>query len=85
MHVKNEIQSLKQKCQNVQIKSYLQRKNKVLVTFFGFILHRGSSFFRHLFAVCEYEHIHVLAFQFSEAGFHINKDQSNDGNYDLGI
>jgi len=33
---KDKIQSLRQKCQNVQIESHLQRKDKLLVTFFFF-------------------------------------------------
>jgi len=65
--------------------SHLQRKNKLLVTFFGFILHQGSSF-SATYSQCASTNLFTfLAFQFSEAGFLINKDQSSDGNYDLRI
>jgi hypothetical protein len=82
---KDEIQSLRQKCRNVQVKSHLQRKNELLATFFGFILHRGRSFSATCLQCVNTNIFTFLAFQFSEAGFRINKDQSNDGNYDLGI
>ena len=81
---KDEIQSLRQKCQNLQIKSHLQRKDKLLVTFF-FILHRGSSFSAICLQCVSTNIFTFLAFQFSEAGFRIDKVQSNDRNYDLGI
>lgn len=82
---KDEIRSLRQKCQNVQIKSHLQRKDKILVTFFFFILHRGSSFSAISLRCVIRNMFTFLAFQFSEAGFRLYKDQSSDRNYDLGI
>jgi hypothetical protein len=85
---KEEIQSLMQNCQNAQIKSHLQRKDKLLVTFGGgggFILHRGSSFSATCLQCVGKNIFTFLAFQFSEAGLRINKDQSSDGNYGLRI
>ena len=57
---KDKIQTLRQNCQNVQIKSRLQRKDKILVTFF-FWFHSASRqfFLHHLCAMCKYEHIQV--------------------------